>query len=413
MSRTTTIIDVERIDSHDGLVALAGAWDAVQSDCAAKHVQLDHRWMCPWWSHFGDGKELHALVLRRGSGIIGIAPLIISRGREVFPSRLSCVQIADDYACMRTAPRLVPIRRLTFPLSYMSGNQRCHMLLREESSDVYEAIARYVRSIASRWDMLMLEGLPRDSGQAQRMLDAARRHGLRADGRTFERRLGFVTLPDTMQGYMASRTRHFRKRFGQECQRVERKASSMGGLTIAEFRGPSIDEGLDHLFSMERRSWKAQQVRRRQIHHRLDDRLRDFHGDVARRFSERGEAAVFVTFVAHDVVGALYCLEREGVVTPILTYMDAAFARQVTALPMFRRFIECSIDRGLREIDVNGNTMFARKLSNGERVLERVVLYSARPYSSLLRNVSRAARSLSRAVSRARETDSGSREPEA
>src|SRR5262249_27245119 len=105
-------VTVERVDSVEGIAALGDDWDRVQDACPAKHVLMDHRWVSAWWRHFGEGKELHVLAVRRGGRLAAVAPLVLSRGREAFPARDSRLVLADDYAHMPTPSwmRVVPIR---------------------------------------------------------------------------------------------------------------------------------------------------------------------------------------------------------------------------------------------------------------------------------------------------------------
>ena len=183
-------LEIQRIDSLEGLEGIRGEWREIQDACPVKHVFLDHRWLCAWWRHYGAGKELHTLLLRRGRTTVGIAPLMISPGYEAFPSRSTLVLIADDHRYVPSLRwrRVVPIRRLSFPVNVPCGNVRNHFLLAEDDASLYEAIAGYCAGRAREWDMAWLEGIPEASGQAEKLRRVARGAGLQVARGHFARR---------------------------------------------------------------------------------------------------------------------------------------------------------------------------------------------------------------------------------
>ena len=397
-------IQIQRIATQGELDAAAATWDSVQQACPEKHVLLDHRWVSAWWRHFCDGKEAHMLMLRRGADVVGIVPLVLSRGYEVFPTRDSYVQIAEDFQYVKTPwfGRWVPIRRLTFPLSIASSNMRSHFLLAEDEPDCYRAIMNYVASIDDAWDLLILEGLPRTSGQMDRIYSATKNSTLSAVRKDWDRRFGFTPLPDTMQAYLSSQSRHFRKRLKHACNQAERHAAELGKLELRQYRGPDIDAGMDILFAIEGRSWKTKRDRDRRLYISLDDRIRTFHREVARAFAARDEAQVLVMAVADQPIVALHTLEGESRAAAILIYFDDACADRFTAAPLFRHFIEQSIERDLTEIDFNGTTANVRKWAQDARVCERFMSFNQHVYSRMLGGADRAAHALSRRLRRAK-----------
>lgn len=384
-----TAITVERVGSLADLLSLRGAWNDLQRENPFSLAMVDHRWMCAWWRAFGDRYVQHTLVLRHGSEILGVAPLMISRGMEVFPTRDSLIQTAHDYRAVSTRlPRLVPIRRLTFPLSIVSGNLRCQFLFRTDDSALYDAVVTYAASISRQWDLMMLEGLPAPSGQKEQVLASALRHGLSTDGREFERPLLRVSLPETFDLYLAQRPARFRRELGKARRRVKRR---VGRLTFREFRGVEIGRGMDLLFQLEERSWKAKRDRQRRLYVPLDDRLRGFYRGVAEEFAAADEAQVLIMSANQEAVASLFCLEQAGRSVALLTYLDDAFRAEASALPLFEQLIALSIERGLEELDLNGFTKNLLKWANGQMSYSRLTLYNPRLYSQLLRSMARSA----------------------
>jgi hypothetical protein len=381
---------VERISSLAQLVDFGEEWDSVQKRCAEKYVLLDHRWICAWLERFGSDKQLHVLVLRANGTAVGIVPLILSTGFELFPSRNNHVYTADDYKYTRV-PRFVRflrIRRLSFPLSVSVGNRRSHFLFVEDDPRFYALTVNYMESIARDWDLMLVEGLPKGSQQEALFLSAVRQSRLRDDGRRFDRLTLYADLPDSMDTFLAAKSNHFRKRLRAACRQAEER---FGDLRLSEFRRSTIDEGMERMFALEKRSWKARGTKRRKFRYLPEERLQKFYREVARAFAETDGAVVLTMDVDERPVAGIYCLERDGVVMPIITFMDEEFADRLTTAPMFRRLVEMSIERGLKELDFNGNTENIAKWADKVRASSRFFFYNRRPYSRFLRALSRSA----------------------
>ena len=196
-------IDIEVIECLDDLLNIAADWNVAQDLCEDKHVFLDHRFITAWWRHVGQGKAMQTLVLRRGDEVQGIVPLAISRGWEAFPTREKFVRIAEDFQYLPSMRwrRFVPIRRLTFPLSFPSSNIRSHLILPRAGPEHASAVLAYCHKIRDRWDLLCLDGIPRDSDQEKLLCEAAPYHGLRRGLSRYSRTLLHASLPTSLEEY--------------------------------------------------------------------------------------------------------------------------------------------------------------------------------------------------------------------
>ncbi|MEQ8660393.1 MAG: GNAT family N-acetyltransferase, partial [Gammaproteobacteria bacterium] len=321
---------------------------------------------------------------------------------EMFPARTYQVHMADEYRFTRV-PRWArpwPIRRLGFALSGALANRRSHFLLRTEDPRFYAAILDYAASIASEWDLMVLEGAPRDSLAAQLLREALAQSSLRDDGRSFCRETVYASLPDSMDAWLATKRRHFRRRLVEQCRQVERRFPD---VSVREYRGDDIDAGMAQLLALEERSWKAEQTRTRTFYIGPEPDLQRFHREVARAFAARDDAMVLVMEVEGRAVAAIQCLERDDMLATIVTFMDQDYTRQLNTAPMFRHLVERAIERGVHEIDFCGKTVNAEKWADHTRYSERCFIYNRRPYSRFLRGLSVAANRAYRGVSAWRE----------
>src|SRR5687768_5047504 len=356
-------VEVQVVDRLDDLPGIAAAWRELQDACEHKHVFLDHRFIAAWWRHAGHGKSMHTLALRRGNAVVGVVPLALSHGWEAFPTSEKNVRIADDFQYLSSLRwrRVVPIRRLSFPLSFPSANLRAHFLLRQAESSAIEAVLAYCHSIRDRWDILAFDGIPSGSAQEAILCNVAGDFGLRPGKSRRERTLLHATLPDSMDAFLGQRSRNFRSSYRRALRQSMERA---GQIQIREFRRDSIDEGMEKLLALERQSWKAASTRQRTLHVTLNEGYRRFHRDVARAFAASDQAQVLVTEIGGHPVNALYSLEREDVVACVLTFQAEATAQQVSLAPLWGRFFEGAIARGRRVVHFNGNSDHLARMAN-------------------------------------------------
>jgi hypothetical protein len=380
-------VTVQRIGTLADLEALGEEWHAIQAEAPARHVLLDHRWVAAWWRHFGAGKAQHTLVLRLHGRAVGIVPLVLSRGWEAYPARESHLHLADDYRHLPALRwrRLLPIRRLTFPVSIASANPRGHLLLTDDDPALYEAVARYCADIAREWDMTVLDGLPEGAGQDERLRTASTRATLTAARGRRNRSLLRARLPASYDAFLAGRSGHFRRWLRRECRRAEQRTAAVGRLHVRTYRGASVDVGMTTLLALETRSWKAGMTRQRRVYVHLDAAMRAFFREVASAFAATDQAQVLILEVGTKPAAALLSLERDGVTLGHLTYLAQPFAERVSLAPLWQVFVQQAIAAGIREIDFNGVSANLMKWADHRQSFSRLVLYNRRPYSQLLR----------------------------
>jgi hypothetical protein len=390
-------IEIQVIDRLDDLLNIRDEWNAVQDACEHKHVFLDHRFTTAWWEYVGRGKTMHTLVLRRGGLVQGIVPLVLSRGWEAFPTTEKNVRIAEDFQYLPSTRwrRFVPIRRLSFPLSFPSCNLRAHLIVRQPEPQVAAAVLSYCHSIRDQWDLLSLDGIPEGSAQETVLREEAPRAGLQRGRSRHSRALLHASLPASMDAFLAQRSRNFRSGFRRAQRQSIERTAELGEFRIREFRGESIDDGITTLLDLEHQSWKATGTRKRDLYVTLSDEYRGFHRSVAKAFAASDDAQVLVTEIGGRPANALYSLERQGIITCVLTYQAEALAALVPVAPLWGRFFEIAIARGLREVHFNGNSSYLARYANGEARFSRLVFYNTGLYSRLLRTAADGANALS------------------
>ncbi|WP_162419792.1 GNAT family N-acetyltransferase [Microvirga brassicacearum] len=367
-------ITVGRFDSLASLDAAASSWDAVQDRCAHRHVLLDHRWVRAWWKNYGAGKELHGLVIEKAGRPIGIMPALRSRGWEAWPSRDGLVQLAEDQEKLGIPHwrRLVPIRRVTFPLNIPSHNARSHALIADDPATVCGAVLDYWKARARDWDVLVLEGLPAKSGQREHFSAAASARGMRTLPYGRARDMYTADLTGGMDAYCARRGAHFRKRFKGQIRACEKA----GALELRQYRKDEIVRGLDIMFEIEQATWKARPGEKTAVDMSLDSTLKQFFTDVGRAFAEKDEAVVHVMSLDGRPVGALFGLSRGTTILSLVVYLRDDMREVINNAPLWDSLLRDAMARGMTELDTHGVSSHARKWATNADSYQRLYVFS-------------------------------------
>jgi CelD/BcsL family acetyltransferase involved in cellulose biosynthesis len=130
---------VETITEIGAFARLEGEWNAAVERAGIRHPFLRHEWLLTWWECFGAGRRLHIVIVRSGSSIVAIAPLLAETARM--------------YG--------VPIRRLR--LLHNDHTPRADFIVAGRGEDAYRAIWSALRADRERWDVLQLGQLPVES----------------------------------------------------------------------------------------------------------------------------------------------------------------------------------------------------------------------------------------------------------
>lgn len=130
-------MQIERITTLQEFEALKNSWDATLQKSPANSIFLTHLWLSTWLQHYQATGELYVLVVREGSEIIGIAPLIC-RKREGFRRLATIGQETLDY------------ENLIIPAGV-------------EYEKVMQAFIEFLQADSS-WDLLQFNRIPESTG---------------------------------------------------------------------------------------------------------------------------------------------------------------------------------------------------------------------------------------------------------
>lgn len=245
--REAADLTIGLIDSPETWSALEPFWDALVETTPGASVFQTYAYLRTWWECVGAAGELFIVVVLRDDVPVAIAPLQITRNKQL-------------WARVRT-------------VSYIGQPSECDrpMLLGAADGSIAEGVADYLMRQKDRWTSIVLFEQPMDSALVAalgRRLHAARYFMAQIDGNECP----YIQVKGTWAEYLASRSKSFRKSLRRRHAQLE----GLGRLEFELIRGNENDQALDRFRAVEDKSWKRTQnlgVARSERHWKFHQRL--------------------------------------------------------------------------------------------------------------------------------------------
>ncbi len=132
-------VTVRLVTDYQAFVRLEPVWNRLAEEAGVDHPFLRHEWVRTWWESFEPEGRLYILLAMEGSDVIGLAPLMMDRGRV--------------YGC--------PVRRLRGMANVYT--ERFDFIFSRRAKETCEAIWKFLAAHASEWDMLEFRQVPEGS----------------------------------------------------------------------------------------------------------------------------------------------------------------------------------------------------------------------------------------------------------
>lgn len=224
-------MQVTRITSYKQLCQLREQWN-----CLARGVPFrSWQWLLPWWSNYGDIRELYVLCIRNDQGlIVGIAPwyleYIPTRGRTL--RMLGSGEVHSEYLSLLTTP--------------------------EYESSVSDVVADWLCLMSSHgddgWDILHLENVEREDTAVLKLIDGLRRRGCKLNRRSASD-CWRLALPSDWTEYLASLSDLHRKQVAY----IERQLLDTDRVRLRCVQGDSeVSEHIEVLREIDARRQASQ-----------------------------------------------------------------------------------------------------------------------------------------------------------
>jgi CelD/BcsL family acetyltransferase involved in cellulose biosynthesis len=287
---TPTVIDWIR--TPEQVDTLADEWRALEDAVEERTVLSTFDYNASWYRHYAhDGVETFIGLARRGSWLVGVAPLVIRR-RRIGKVPLTCIEFAAHEA--------------------YAGE----FLVEDDSP---ETLVLFLESLAksARFDLICLNGLEMDSDRFRPLREAAAR--LRLAIELTDHPNAMVDLRRGYEQYFRSRSPHFRHAVRRHTRRIEdRGERRIDGVLLR--RGiDRLDATVDRMIAINEASYKLDGQR-------LADSHRGFLSELARRFGPRGMLALPVLSIGGRDAAYVFGLVERGCFYDVTLAYDEAFA---------------------------------------------------------------------------------------
>ncbi|MBE9536612.1 MAG: GNAT family N-acetyltransferase [Proteobacteria bacterium] len=368
------MLNVELIETMDGLRALEEAWETLWIKDSTADIFTSFDWFLNWWEHFGNGTErsthelhddhnligiggkdarLHVILVRDKGELIGIAPLILLRGQW----------------------RRCPARILAPPLN--SHAPRSGIVLTCNPKEAIAAIVNFL-SKSKAWDVMLLDGISQRSGVIAAFRNEITRMGLK----TYESspwHHSYIAFDGTWEQYLAQKSRNFR----QQMRRSERSLEIMGALRVECFDKPeTIDIGLRLFMEIDGESWKA----RAGESLALNTTIGAYYADLARQCVKKSHCQIWVLRVSGEPASAFLCLRDDRTLYTIKTSSKEKFASNACSpgSTLIAHIFKDIWESELNGLDFVGRIMFSERWASEIRGFEQLVVYNNHLYSSII-----------------------------
>ena len=327
---------------------MQGDWDRLLTQSSNRNVFLTFDWLTTWWRNFKDGRELFVVVAERGGEVVGIAPLVTTRGR--LGARLEFLgRPGSDYSdFIGTAERPLCVNSL-------------------------------LEFIWSTWggDIVALEGVPEDSPHLDQLV-AAFGH---PDRPACHKPLYLAPYLRIDRGWEEYR-KTVRKKLVQDTGRQMRRLQEQG--TVIFERCPDTESAgvlVEEMISQKRARFRATGAK--DIF--SDRRFSAFYHEITERFLPKGW--LDVSYVQLD--GTVLAIHFGFIYHDRFFYYMPSFRQEYSVYSPSRLLLnhqlQAAFEDGLTEFDfLSGDEQYKYEWTTDVRNTYAFVASSSRAYSRLV-----------------------------
>jgi CelD/BcsL family acetyltransferase involved in cellulose biosynthesis len=326
---------VEAVTDYRSLVALGPVWTDLAEEAGLDHPFLSHEWVCAWWESFGAGRELRVLVAKTEDRVIGIAPLMLSRGRMYGLEVRRLQSIHNDHT------------------------PRADFIVAEGHREAYNAFWTYLSS-AGAWDVLQLSQLPAGSETLELLPQLAKRDGF-LWGLWRSADSPYLPIHDTWDSYLGRLPSRHRRNLRNRLKRLgQRGQVSLRSVSALDDDGhEALEEGL----RIEAAAWKGQAGTA------IDSRpeLRQFYTRFAQSSAKRGWLRLHFLTVAGRPIAFGYFLHYKRKLYLLKPGYDPDYAPYSPCNLLCYMVLREAFESSLAEYDFLGDDDGWKRQWTGER----------------------------------------------
>ncbi len=272
---TTSALRLEIVSTYESLLELEPVWNRMFAEAGMDHPFLRHEWIRTWWENFGEGKQLHVIVVTADGDPIAIAPFMLCRER-VYGMKVRQMKLIANV-----------------------HTQRADLIVGRCDKSAYKAIWEYVAERKDLWDVLVLPQVPAESVTLQQLPALATAQGLRVS--LWRTDSPCIQLTGTWQIYFNGLARKHRSNLRNRHKRLEK----LGTVELEVIcGGPKLGAALEEGFRIEAAAWKG----RKGTAIGCRPELRRFYTHLAIRAAQQGWLRLYFLVVNGERIAFSYSL---------------------------------------------------------------------------------------------------------
>ncbi len=290
-------------------------WNSTLKESIDNHVFLTWEWLSNWWKHFGTGRGFLLVTVVDGERILAAAPLMISR---------------------------CPMLGLKVEFVGTPESDYHSFLLTAKAKEPVDMILDYVNQNKPSWNVIELNNVSNCFETAKLLRSAS------SESMDFKEKemvgCAYIPLPNDFGDYLRGVDPHFIK----DLRRQERRLKENHKVHFRVLtEGELPDNAMEVFFDLHQRRMRSKNL----VGIFSDQKVRDFHLDVARSFAEKGWLALSFLMPDSRPVAAQYNFKYSDKMYFYQSGFEPFYSKYSVGSLLNRYLIASSIKWGLKEYD--------------------------------------------------------------
>lgn len=320
------MIHAQIVSSLDCLGFGEKAWNALAAGSPTKSIFQTYQWVSSWEKIFKGEHEPLYISVGDSSGVMGVAPLMMSRG---FLNERIIRFLGEGRA------------------------DYCDFLYAGNTPKVLEAVCQALFAVRDRWDEIRLSSIPAESPTVGLLQDICRRSGYHV----LQRQL-YPSPVLIIKGHEAEALKILNKATLRRRQNFFQRTGSLAFKTVT---GKDVLPYLDRFFEQHIGRWADTSTPSLF----LEERNRAFYRELATAMADKEWLALSIVELNGGPLAMHYGFDYNGKLLWYKPSFDPAHAKHSPGLVLLKYLMEYVLARKLEEFDFTiGNEPFKNRFSN-------------------------------------------------
>ena len=347
-------LSIECISKFEEFVSLQKDWNRLLDDNELDSVFLSHGWFKCFWDAWGNGKALRILVARKGSRIVGVAPLMLYSGRHLsLPAKIfSFIENDESPHCGFVVPKNAVYYVIPAFFDYIYANQKA-------------------------WDIILLRKMPVGISQIDYLKTYCHQNKNRwVDNPSLSS--PFLKTDTDWDSFYTGKSQRFKKRV----RYMQNKISKLGEIIFSESHAPAeVKELMGQIYDVGARSWKAKKGKA--IGSSVQNRR--FFSQLPGALAPDGKVYLWLLRLNNRLIAFEYHVRQNDVVYALRSSFDETYRAWGPGSVLDFEVVRSLFKSKVNHYDMCGGP-YAHKLrwTSEIKVHADIIVFNRRPYAMLL-----------------------------